>query len=394
MEPHEQPTPVPQTPIIIPRQEAAGEPIFPAEQPPRRARPPRRLIATSKRLAIVLFLMTFASTFLVGMTPGAGPVVAVVAVNAVTRYIETGKKFEFAEDEQKVKEEIVKLLTDGITFSCALLLILFAHEMGHYLQARRYRVPATLPLFIPFPLSPLGTLGAVILQGAGVANRKSLFDIAISGPLAGLVVALPITYYGLATSQILAIQPGYVADISYQDPLLIKWMIALIHRPLEANEDVQLNALLFAGWAGILVTALNLVPIGQLDGGHILYTLLGKRAHTVAMLLLGASIVYMAVTGNYTYSLIVILLVVFGPRHPPTADDTVPLGWFRVLLGWLTLCFIFIGFTPDPLNVTSRREPAEAPRKQQKQEKEEQLPVLKKPHYVDAGDSPHGVSGV
>jgi membrane-associated protease RseP (regulator of RpoE activity) len=107
--------------------------------------------------------------------------------------------------------------------------------------------------------------------------------------------------------------------------------------------------LLFAGWVGIFITALNLIPIGQLDGGHILYTLLGRRAHTVAVSVLAFAVGYMIFTGNYSYSLMVILMLMMGPRHPPTADDSVPLGTFRIVLGWLTLGFILIGFTPTPI---------------------------------------------
>jgi len=228
------------------------------------------------------------------------------------------------------------------------LAILMAHEMGHYLQARRYHVPATLPYFIPFPISPFGTMGAVIVQGAGVANRKVLFDIAISGPLAGLVLALPITWIGVQQAQFAEVPAGYPGPI-FGEPLLLTWMFDWLRGTRPEGFEVLLNPMLFAGWVGIFITALNLIPIGQLDGGHILYTLIGRRAHAVAMLLLFGAVGYMIYSEYYAYGLMVALLWMMGPRHPPTADDTVPLGTFRILLGWLTLGFIVIGFTPMPI---------------------------------------------
>ncbi|GAB4135140.1 MAG: site-2 protease family protein [Planctomycetaceae bacterium] len=236
----------------------------------------------------------------------------------------------------------------SLEYTFAVMFILIAHEMGHFLQALRYGVPASLPYFIPMPITPLGTMGAVIVQGSGVADRKQMFDIAITGPLAGLVVALPILYFGLLQSEIQEIKPG--PDVlRFGDPLILQWMAEYIHGPIPEGHDIMLTPLLFAGWVGILVTALNLIPIGQLDGGHILYCLLGKRAHLVAMAILWVAIVYMIATENIAYSLMIVLLLFMGPRHPPTRDDTVPLGWFRIILGWLTLAFIFVGFTPNPI---------------------------------------------
>jgi Zn-dependent protease len=232
--------------------------------------------------------------------------------------------------------------------------ILVAHEMGHYLQSRRYKVPATFPFFIPFPISPFGTMGAVIILGAGVADRKSLFDIAISGPLAGLVFAIPITLIGLSQAHVELVNPA--AGAQYGDPLLLKWLARLFFGPIPADHDVILNPWLFAGWVGIFITALNLIPIGQLDGGHILYTLIGRRAHRIALLLLAAAITYMIVRREFAYVVIVALLFLSGPRHPPTANDQVPLGIGRILLGWLTLAFVIIGFTPVPMPTAPPQE--------------------------------------
>ena len=226
--------------------------------------------------------------------------------------------------------------------------ILFAHEMGHYLQARRYHVPASPPFFIPMPFVPFGTMGAVIVQHSGYADRKRLYDIAISGPLAGLVLALPILWVGVQQSQVIEIPPQF-AGMSFGEPLVLQWMSDWIHGPRSAGEDLIMSPLLFAGWVGIFVTALNLIPIGQLDGGHILYALIGRKAHFVAMGLMYTALGYMVLTQYFAYGLMLVLLMLMGPRHPPTANDAAPLGRGRIILGWLTLAFIVIGFTPQPL---------------------------------------------
>jgi membrane-associated protease RseP (regulator of RpoE activity) len=143
----------------------------------------------------------------------------------------------------------------------------------------------------------------------------------------------------------------------FGNPLILEWMVAIVHRPLGPGEDVAMSPVLFAGWVGIFVTALNLIPIGQLDGGHILYTLIGRRAHVVAKSLLFFALVYMFLTGSFAYGLMVVLLFLMGPCHPPTADDNAPLGKPRMILGWLTLAFIVIGFTPTPIGITVPKPP-------------------------------------
>jgi len=320
---------------------------LPPEFQPQPPRPRSR-----KRLAAILFAITCVTTFLAGVVVGR-PEGSILGFVALWKSVTVGLQ----------NTSTAELLTNGLIYSGALLLTLMAHEMGHYLQALRYGVPASPPFFIPFPIGPFGTMGAVIVQGAGVADRKQMFDIAISGPLAGLVLALPITWFGIQQAEIKAIIPTGL-ETWYGDPLIVQWMVAVIHRPLGPNEDIMLNPLLFAGWVGIFVTALNLIPIGQLDGGHMLYMLIGRRAHPVAMLMLWGGVGYMVYTGNYSYVLIAILLIIFGPRHPPTADDSVPLGLPRIILGWLTLGFIIIGFTPIPIkDHRDAPKPRPAPRR-------------------------------
>jgi Zn-dependent protease len=305
---------------------------------------PRRSVRSNRRVALVLFLATCCSVFLAGTVPGKG-IAALYGRDASDAPL----------------PPLSELLLNGLTYFGAVMTILVAHEMGHYLQARRYRVPATMPYFIPFPITPIGTMGAVIVQGAGVANRKSLFDIAVSGPLAGLVFALPITMIGIWKAKI-SVAPPPPGEPIWGIPLIFQWFLHWIRGPLPEGGWLADNPWLFAGWVGIFITALNLMPIGQLDGGHILYTLIGRRAHRVAISLLFAAMGYMILTGQVSYALMVVLLFVAGPRHPPTADDSVPLGAGRIVVGWLTLAFVLIGFTLNPISVAPRLERVPRPR--------------------------------
>ncbi len=295
------------------------------------------------RLALILFLLTCLSTFLTGFFGVGGAVIPGV--------------FEFSGQAlQKIFTlQLAARLLNGCIYAGCVMAILTAHELGHYLQALRYRVPASPPFFIPFPVSPFGTMGAVIVQKSGVADRRSMFDIAITGPLAGLVVALPVAYVGIRYASVAAFNgPVQV----FGDPLLLKWMYRAVHGPIPVGSDILLNPILFAGWVGIFITALNLVPIGQLDGGHILYCLIGRRAHLVArgLFVFAATVVVVNVfflknDAYFAWWLMLFLIWMFGTRHPPTANDRVPLGPVRVALGWLSLLFVFIGFTPTPIYI-------------------------------------------
>jgi membrane-associated protease RseP (regulator of RpoE activity) len=243
-------------------------------------------------------------------------------------------------------------LAEGWHYALPLMTILICHEAGHFLQARRYRVYASFPHFIPMPIPPIGTFGAVIAMEPRMGDRRALFDIGISGPLAGLVPTLIFCVVGLSLSETVA--PARIRNaIPIGMPILFQWIEQWIGKTPGPGETIVLAPMAYAGWVGLLITALNLMPIGQLDGGHILYGLLRTKAHKVATLFLLAAavaVVYQSLQHGRPspWMLMLILLFFMGPAHPPTANDNVRLGAFRTVLGWLTLAFIPIGFTPNP----------------------------------------------
>jgi membrane-associated protease RseP (regulator of RpoE activity) len=242
-------------------------------------------------------------------------------------------------------------LFNGLWYAAPVMTILLCHEMGHFVQAHRYGVYASLPYFIPlpWPVSPFGTLGAVIVMEPRMGHRKALFDIGITGPLAGLVPTLIFLVLGLHFSKYDA---PFKSDTAYGTPLLFDYLADCFLPPAVPNKMLSLNPMAFAGWVGLLITSLNLMPIGQLDGGHVLYALLPKKANRIArtLLLLAVFIVVLNIrTLGMWIPMLILIYFVLGTAHPPTADDSEPLGIVRTVLGWLTLAFIIVGFTPTPM---------------------------------------------
>jgi membrane-associated protease RseP (regulator of RpoE activity) len=239
-------------------------------------------------------------------------------------------------------------LATGLRYSIPVMTILLCHEMGHYVQAHRYGVYASLPYFIPMPASPFGTFGAVIAMEPRIGGRKALFDIGITGPLAGLVPTLIFLVIGLHHSRLAMPETGSQV---YGDPLLFRFLATSILGPIPKGYEVATDPMAFAAWVGLFITSLNLIPIGQLDGGHVLYALLRRRAHKVATLLLFSAVflVILHYDSLWQWTVMLLLLLVMGPIHPPTANDEEPLGIGRIILGWLTLAFIVVGFTPVPV---------------------------------------------
>jgi membrane-associated protease RseP (regulator of RpoE activity) len=190
-----------------------------------------------------------------------------------------------------------------------------------------------------------GTMGAVIAMDGSKANRKQLFDIGISGPWAGLIVALPIVWLGIQQAT-----PAPPADFMLGDPLLFRILTAFL-RP-DLPEGVVLNKAnpwLMAGWVGMLITGLNMLPVSQLDGGHVIYGLFGSGAHRVARGFVIAAILFVVLGEHYTWTLMLVLVILLGVDHPPTADDSVPIGPFRYVLGLISLALPVLCFTPISL---------------------------------------------
>jgi membrane-associated protease RseP (regulator of RpoE activity) len=235
--------------------------------------------------------------------------------------------------------------TAGIPFTVALLGILGVHELGHYFVARRYGLNVSLPYFIPFPFNPLtGTLGAVIRIQSPFESRRDLFDVGIAGPLAGLVVALPVVALGLMQATVAPLPAG--AQV-IGEPLLFRFMAYLIVGERAAGTDISMNPLLMAGWWGFFITALNLLPISQLDGGHIAYALFGSAHRYFAWAVFGlAAAVALLVSPQYILMLSLVFLL--GIEHPPALNDLTPIGTPRRVLGLLTLLLFPLLFTINP----------------------------------------------
>lgn len=235
----------------------------------------------------------------------------------------------------------------GIPFSASLMGILTAHELGHYVAARRYRLHVSLPFFIPLPFPPIGTLGAVIKMRTPIYTRRMLLDVGAAGPVAGMLVAIPVAVVGILGSPVLPVEEG---GIRLGEPLLFQALVGLLAAPHPPSHDLYLNSVAFAGWIGFFVTALNMLPLGQLDGGHVLYALLGRGQHRIAWLFFAALLVMgWWWAGWYVWA--VLILVVIRVKHPPVLDAGVELDPRRRFLGWLAVG-LFVGcFVPVPFEL-------------------------------------------
>lgn len=284
-------------------------------------------------------------------------------------------------DLDQLLPHLLPTLYRGMAFAGTLLAILLAHEFGHYLAARYHRSAVTLPYFIPFPFSPFGTMGAFIQLKEPPKNKRILLDIGIAGPLAGLVVAIPLLFLGLYLSQtdrlplflaqgqaislegnsILYLLMKYIVfgewlpapgNFAGMNPLIYWLRYFFTGQPVPFGAvDVLLHPVAWAGWAGLLITALNLIPAGQLDGGHILYSLFGRRSRIVLPFVLVALIILGTVWSGWW--LWAFLIFILGRSHAEPLDQITPLDSRRKALAVFGLIVFVLVFTPIPLSIFS-----------------------------------------
>ncbi len=244
----------------------------------------------------------------------------------------------------------VEALMNGLWYSGTILLILGFHEFGHYFACRYYDVDASLPFFLPAPLPLTGTLGAFIRIREPIPDKRMLFDIGIAGPIAGFVVAVPALLVGLAMSNVVELEPSPNL-LSLGEPLLFRGAAQLFFGSQPDHLSINLHPVGFAAWFGLLATALNLFPIGQLDGGHVSYAVLGRRSSWVTLGMVGVAIVltYFSMSWVVWTTLMIVMLFVFGRHHPRTHDEDVPLDRGRVMLAVFALVMFVVCFTPAPI---------------------------------------------
>lgn len=298
------------------------------ERPPVEIRPPE---LTSRRLTLhlTLLLLTLVTTFVMGalMSPD----------------LRTWRQIVYDP----------RVISSGLAYSLTLIAILLAHEMGHYLACRHYRIRATLPYFIPAP-TLIGTFGAFIRIKEPITSRRALFDIGIAGPLAGFAVALPASLIGLLIAEPAPPPPPHTESIIFQDPLLF----ILIQRLFDVPRMTEWNPIYFAAWVGMLATSLNLLPVGQLDGGHVVYALLGRRGHRAVAVGIFALVCVLAIIAYNRYHwpgwflYVGLLGLLLGLKHPPLADEHQPLDHPRRLVGVVGLVVFVLSFLPFPIIVS------------------------------------------
>jgi membrane-associated protease RseP (regulator of RpoE activity) len=238
----------------------------------------------------------------------------------------------------------------GFLYSASVLGILGAHEMGHYVMCRRYNVDATLPFFLPFP-SLSGTLGAVIKIREAFPSRAALFDIAIGGPVGGFVVLVPLLFWGMHLSTVLPVPPD-MDGFSLGEPLLFRLATWLTFGPIPDGSSVNIHPVVFAAWFGMLATAWNLLPFGQLDGGHLTYATFGDASRYASLITVGGCIAMCFVSYSWVVMtlMMVVMLFTLGPRHPRVISEYEPLGAGRYALMAFALIMLVLCFTPTPID--------------------------------------------
>ncbi len=307
--------------------------VYPIEYP-HEPGPSRREWA----LSAILLILTLGSTSFAGLC-------ALVNSDFVTAF------FAF------IRNPRVILL--GLPFSIPLVGILLAHELGHFLTCRHYGMRCTPPYFIPIPISLAGTFGAFIKIKSPFRNRKVLFDIGVSGPLAGFIFVLPTLLLGIHLSHLVPkgrILPGH---LSFGEPLIFRLLGMLLLGYDPARQDMLAHPMAMAAWVGLLATSLNLLPIWQLDGGHIAYAIFGRTAQkklSIAVIAMLVLLSFVQWPPSYSLLFFATLILVLGARmrffHPQTLAEDEKLGPGRLLLGFIALLILLLSFTPVPITIT------------------------------------------
>ena len=302
-----------------------GSPQLP-ELPTRRIKKPKRWIHLS------LFLLTLVTTTLAGSA----------------HYLGFHSNFGLNE----VTLPWTTLLTGGGWYSFTLLSILGAHEFGHYFACRYYRINASLPYFIPAPVPLTGTLGALIRIREPIRTKPMLFDIGVAGPIAGFIVACPALLIGIASSRVTELPPDF-SGLSLGEPLLFQFVTWLFWGSLAEGQSLNLHPMAFAAWFGLLATALNLFPAGQLDGGHISYAAFGRRSTlvTYVTVVLTIFLAFWSRSWLLWAFLMIAMLLMSGPNHPRTQDENLPLDDTRRVVAYVALAIFLVCFTPTPIEV-------------------------------------------
>jgi len=280
-----------------------------------------------------------------------------VVTACTTTLIGTGYFASFASEfaTRQVTLSQSDLLVRGLWYSGTVLAILGSHEFGHYFACRYYDVDASLPYFLPLPFPPSGTLGAVIRIREPIPSKRMLFDIGVAGPIAGFVLAVPALVFGLAMSHVAWMPPTNGGGMEFGEPLLFQLVSKLFFGTPPPGYALNTHPMAFGAWFGLLATSLNLFPIGQLDGGHISYAVLGRKSSyvTIGMLAVTVGLVFFSVSWLVTTVLLIGMLVVFGRHHPRTFDEHVPLDQRRKLIALFAVVMFVLCFTPAPLRVVS-----------------------------------------
>ena len=295
---------------------------------------PEPIYQPKYKLSLLLFALTFFSTLFVG---------AQLAIS-----YKTNAPIENEVELLRYLSGNPAALTMGFPFAFTVLGFLMAHEMGHYFACRYYGIRSTLPYFIPFP-NLIGTLGAFIKIRSPFQNRKALFDVGIAGPIAGFIVAVPALMISLPHSKVVAVNPESM-QLVLGEPLIFQLIAKSFHVTPPPGMDIILHPVAFAAWVGFFATALNLLPSGQLDGGHIVYSLFGGHHRIVSK----AFVFVMIPVGMIFWTwwiLWAVIPLVLGLNHPPTMDNSLPLGLGRKIISVIGLVIFVLSFSLTPIKI-------------------------------------------